>query len=255
VQAGVSRLLLPIAIATALAAERIWRKNESLYTVQWLPLLALGVGLALRILPMPARAFLPRPVAIALLLAPILVLNATFFYNRGWYYKGAAVSGFEATAQHAWADINSGFSLTSVRQIDSTLSVDDHTLREIRRLVTDRQGNTVILWEQGLTSWRKAAYYAPDTPIAVLEHKKIRSSPPVVVWWRGSRLEQQLQGGAPLRVTLPAGARLVWLLNPNSSFYQEAQRYFPLAPAGPVWYTNLPGESGCRLLGEYEVYW
>ena len=254
-QAGVSRLLVPIAIGAAFACERIYQKDQSLFTVQWLSLLGLAAGGALRFLPAPGRAFLPRAAAILLVLAPILILNYTFFYNRGWYYRGTAASGWKAAAEHAWADINSGFSLTSVQQIESTLAVDDHTLSEARRLIAERPGKTFLLWEEGLTSWRKAAYYAPEAEIAVLEHKKIRSSPPVVAWWRGSRLERRLQGGAPLRLSLPAGARVVWLLNANTPFYQEAARAFALTPAGPAWFTDLPGESGSRQLGEYEICW
>jgi hypothetical protein len=218
-------------------------------------LVGLGVDLALRTLPVPARSSLPRAAAIAVVLAPVMVLNYTFYYNGGWYYKGAAVSGIEAVAERAWADINAGFALTSVQQIESTLGVDDHTLREARRLIAERRGRAVILWEEGPTSWRKAAYDVPDTRIAVLEHQKMRSRPRVVAWWRGPKLEQRLQGGAPLRLTVPAGVRLVWLLNTNSAFYQEAQRSFPLSSAGPMWFTDLPSESGARVLGEYEVSW
>ena len=66
----------------------------------------------------------------------------------------------------------------------------------------------------------------------VLEHKKIRSgSPPVVAIWKGAKLERRLPGGAPLR--LPAGTRIVWLLNPRTDFFQLVQQNFPLATGGP----------------------
>ena len=254
-EAGVSRLLLPIAICASIACVRIYDKDQSLYTVQWLPLVGLAVGLALRIAPVPARAFVPRPALIALILAPILILNYTFFQNRGWYYKGTATSGFEAVAEQAWADINTGFSLTSLQQIRSTLAVDDHTLREMRQLIAGRPGNAIVIWERGLTAWRKAAYYAPDAQIAVLEHKKIRSSAPVIAIWKGARLERRLEGGAPLRLPLPAGARVVWLLNAGTDFFRLAQQSFALTAAGPVWFTDLPREPGTRQLGEYEISW
>jgi hypothetical protein len=252
---GLSRFLVPIAIGAAFACERIYEKDQSLFTVQWLSLACLATGVALRIAPVPARAFVPRPVMIVLILAPILILNYTFFYNPGWYYKGTVISGFEGFTGQAWADINTGFSLTSLQQIKSTLAVDDHTLSEMRRLIAERPGNTIVIWERGLTAWRKAAYYAPGTEIAVLEHKKIRSSPPVVVIWRGATLERRLQGGTPLRLELPAGARIVWLLNTRTDFYQEAQRNFALTAAGPVWFTDLPRDPGARQLGEYELAW
>jgi len=89
----------------------------------------------------------------------------------------------------------------------------------------------------------------------VLEHKKIRDSPPVIAVWRGPKLERRLQGGSPLRYALPAGARVIWLLKPRTDFFEAAQQSFSLTPAGPVWFTDLPGEPGSRLLGEYELSW
>jgi hypothetical protein len=254
-EAGVSRLLVPIVICATVAGVRCYDKGPNLDTFEWLPIAALATGLALRTWRAPGRAFVPRPFAIAMVLAPVLALNYTFFYNPGWYYRGTATSGVRAAAEQAWADINTGFSLTSLQQIKSTLAVDDHTLREVRRLIAERPGNAVVIWERGLTAWRKAGYYAADVEIAVLEHQKIRTSAPVIVVWKGAHLERRLQGARPLRLELPAGARVVWLLNSRTDFFQMAQQNFPLTAAGPVWFTDLPREPGTRLLGEYEISW
>jgi hypothetical protein len=253
--AGLSRLLVPIAIGVAFACERIVEKDQSMFTVQWLSLVGLAMGVALRIAPAPTRAFLPRPVGVAAILSLVLILNYTFFRNPGWYYKGAATSGVEGFAQEAWADINTGFSLTSLQQIRSTLAVDDHTLQEMRRLIAERPRNTIVIWEEGLTAWRKAAYYAPGAQIAVLEHKKIQTSPPVVVMWRGATLERSLQGSTPLQLSLPSGGRVVWLLNARTSFFEMVQQTFALTAAGPIWYTDLAPEHGTRRLGAYELSW
>ena len=252
---GLTRFLAPICIGAGFFAGRIYDKDQSLFTVQWLTVLCLAVGVALRIAPISSRDFAPKPLVIALVLGPLLALNYTFFYNPGWYYKGSAASGFEGFLEQAWAEINTGFSLTSLQQIKSTLAVDDHTLREMRRLIGERPADTIVIWERGLTAWRKAAYYAPGTQIVVLEHKEIRNSPPVAVIWRGATLERRLQGGTPLRVQVPTGARIVWLLNPGTDFYRETQRNFPLTAAGPVWFTDLPRETGSRQLGEEELSW
>src|SRR6185295_5750923 len=104
--------------------------------------------------------------------------------------------------------------LTSLDQIQATLAVDDHTLRQVRRLIAERPGRTMVIWERGLTAWRKAAYYSPGVQIVVLEHKKMRSgSPAVVAIWNGPRQERRLQGASPLSVQLRAGDRIVWLLD------------------------------------------
>src|SRR5207253_1831200 len=116
--------------------------------------------------------------------------------------------------------------------------------------------NSVVVWERGLTSWRKAAYYAPDVRIVVLEHRKLRSgSAPVIAAWRGAKLESRIEGPAPLRIVLPAGARIVWLLQPRTDFYELVRQSLPLTPVDPVYYTDLPAESGSRTLGEYQIAW
>jgi len=98
------------------------------------------------------------------------------------------------------------------------------------------------------------AYYSPGVEIVVLEHKKIRSgSPPVIAIWKGARLERRLPGGAPLQ--LPAGTRIVWLLNPRSDFFPLVQQNLTLVQAGTVYSTELPQESGSRQLGEYQLVW
>jgi hypothetical protein len=33
------------------------------------------------------------------------------------------------------------------------------------------------------------------------------------------------------------------------------EQSFPLVPAGPVWYTDLPAAGGARVVGDYEVAW
>jgi hypothetical protein len=212
------------------------------------------VGLVLKGAQSAKLSYSPRLPATLLLLIPILYINYTYFYHRGWYFKGAATTGFAREVEQTWADMNSGLALTSLEQIGDTLAVDDHTLKETRRLIAERPGKTVVIWERGLTAWRKVAYYSPGVDLVVLEHKKIRSgSAPVIAVWKGATLERRLPPGAPLQ--LSPGMRVVWLLNPRTNFLQVVRQNFSLAQAGPVYWTELPHESGSRRLGEYELVW
>jgi hypothetical protein len=139
--------------------------------------------------------------------------------------------------------------------VEKTLATDDYALRELRRLAAGRPGNTVVIFGQGMTTWRKAAYYAPGVPVIVLEHKLIRSSLPVMATWKGNRQEAFAHGPVPLRVAVPAGARIVWLLNPRTEFYGLVQQAFAPTAADPVYSTDLPRASGSRRIGEYELAW
>ncbi len=236
------------------AAVHMVDRHDDIFALQWLPVLFLSMGLALKMAQTKNLNYLPRVVMMAVMLFPILYMNYTYFHHRGWYFKGAATAGFEAALQQTWADVNSGFALTSLDQIGATLAVDDRSLKETRRLIAERPGQTVVIWERGLTAWRKVAYYSPEVEIAVLEHKKIRSgSPPVIAIWKGATLERRLPAGAPLQ--LPAGTRVVWLLNPRTGFLSSVRENFALVQTGPVYFTDLPQSSGSRQLGEYRLAW
>jgi hypothetical protein len=251
-----SRIPVPILLAAACALSRVWVYPNDIWRIQWLIVITAATGVALKLFTRKHDGFFPRWQTLVLLLAPLVYIYPTLFYHRGWYFKGTAQSGWRATAEQAWADINSGLSLVSLEQFQDTLATDDHALREIRRLIAERPGKTVIVWEHGLTSWRKAAYYAPDTEVLVLEHKRIQSgSPPVIAVWKGNRLVEHRQGSPPLDLRVPAGTRIVWLLNPGSAFYECVQLKFPTRRAGPISYSDLPGESGSSRLGEYELTW
>ncbi len=244
---------LIVAIPALVAAWTAGSQDKHL--LAWVPAVCLAAGLMLRLAPVKNLGYPPRSHVMALLTIPALLFNFTLFTHHGWYFRGAATSGLRAVGEHALADVNSALAFTSLEQIRATLSVDDHSLRQVRRVAAERPGAAMVVWEHGLTAWRKAAYYEPDLPIVVLEHQKMRSGPPVISIWRGPKLEKRTQGAAPLRVSLPAGTRIVWLLNPTTDFFKLAQRNFSLTQAEPVYYTDLPRDGGSRILGEYELVW
>ena len=90
----------------------------------------------------------------------------------------------------------------------------------------------------------------------MLEHGKLRAgSLPVMAQWRGPKLEKRVEGRPPVTVEIPAGSRIVWLLDPRTDFFEEARRTFALTPAGPLWFTDLPAGHGEKDLGEYRLIW
>jgi 4-amino-4-deoxy-L-arabinose transferase-like glycosyltransferase len=223
--------------------------------VIWVLPITLAAGLLLKFAQVPNAGYLPRLAAMAFLLAPVVILDLGLFYNN-WYYRGPDTSGLAAASEQVLQDVNSGLALTSLSHIKNTLAVDDHSLRQAIRLAGERPGKTTVIWEHGLVAWRKAGYYLRGVPIVVLERKKLRSgSPPVITIWNGADPQSRLQGPPPLATTLPAGGRIVWLLNPRSEFYALAAAGFPLTAAGPIYYTDLPAESGSKILGEYKLEW
>lgn len=251
----VTQLLIPASMAVACAMLQIWSYPNDIWRIQWTAAVAIGFGLVMKLAPVGNEGHVPRWQIGILILTPLLYTNYTYFYHRGWYFKGTATTGITAVAERAWSDINSGFAMMSLEQIHSTLAIDDYTLRETRRLIAERPGETVVIWERGLTAWRKVGYYASDARIYVLEHKEIRGGSPVIAIWQGATSTGRRQGPAPQRLKVPAGSRVIWLLDPRAGFTDLVKSQFALTAAGPAYYTELPAESGSRTLGEYEIAW
>ncbi|MGO9255546.1 MAG: hypothetical protein ACLQU1_04490 [Bryobacteraceae bacterium] len=272
---SISRWHTAIAIAAALALAWVFDRHfNAPNLVTWVPVVFLTTGILLKFAQAKYTGFPPRAQIVLVLLFPVAIQDLSLFNRRGWYYRGESTTGLRATAEHILADFESGLALTSREHIETTLALDDHVLQQVRCLAAERPGEAVVVWEHGLTAWRKAAYYLPGLPIVVLDRKKIRSgSPPVIDIWKGARLKSHLQGAAPLRVALPeatlggalhqaapGGAlhkvtRIVWMLNPATDFFALVQENFAPVAAGPVWYSDLTGESALRRLGEYELTW
>jgi len=256
VEERVSRWYATAFVLATLAVAWIVDRRSGPDIVVWVPVVCIAAGVMLRLAETRNTGHPARWQMSFFMLAPVVVLDLTMFNHPGWYYKGSATKGLQAAYEAAKADLTSGLALTSYEQVHNTLALDDGTVRGIRRLAGERPGRTVVIWERGLTAWRKAAYYAPGVPVLVLDHTRVQSgSPPAVAVWKGPRLESMLQGAAPLRIAVPAGGRIVWLLNPRTDFYQLAAQAFPLITAYPVYYSDLPQESGSRTLGGYEVAW
>jgi hypothetical protein len=234
----------------ALGEAWIIDRHDAAFIVIWTPLLTLGLGALLIFGAGQKRASLPPLAATLFLLTPPVILNLTMFNHAGWYYRGPG--WFGAMLE----DLNSGLALTSLDHIKRTLAIDDHAIRDIKRLSANREDSVLVIWEHGLATWRKLAYYAPQLPIAVLEHRYIRAgSPPIIAMWRGSHRAPSPSGSAAAVVRAAPGTRIIWLLNPQTEFYAIAQQALQPRAAGSVLYTDLPQTDGSRQLGEYELVW
>jgi hypothetical protein len=247
---AISRWHAVFFTAVTIAGRWILQGHDAPFIILWTTALAFGFGVLLKIDQTKTYGNPPLIVPAVYMLAPVLILNLAMFFHQGWYYRAAGVAG------GILEGLTSGLALTSLEHIHTTLAIDDHSIRDVKRLAGERPGQTFVVWEHGATAWRKLAYYAPALPIAVLEHRYIRTgSPPVIALWKGPRPMQTLRGAGPLRLNLPAGARIVWMLNPHTDFSRLAEESFSPTPSGSLAYTDLPQAGGSRILGEYELAW
>lgn len=202
------------------------------------------------------EAWLPRPHALVFLLIPSFFLDALIFFRPVWYYKGNSTSGWRVTAERIWADVYSGLHLSSLGQIRGVARLDDVALQELRRLEAERPGRTVVLWERGATSWRKTAYYFPQVPVVVL-NDRIRRAGSIhwVTVMQGPRIQGRRVDLAPLTIRLPAGARLVWMVNPKTDFLERLKQGLPLRNSDPLYFCDLPEQDGEARVGSYLLSW
>ena len=200
--------------------------------------------------------WLGKEHSVVAMLLPGLALSALIFFRTGWYHDGPPVTGWRTVWHQVWKHVNSGLYLTSLSHVLGIAWVDDKALGELGWLVQERPGQTVVLWERGRTSSRKAAYYFQSLPVVVLSPKTIRETGTLTArFMRGPRTERMVEGPAPLRVPLPAGTRLVWLVDPKTDFFAELKQGFALREADPLYYNDLPPESGEQRAGKYVFTW
>jgi hypothetical protein len=250
IEERISRWQALFFAAATLTEAWIVDRHDAPFIAIWTPVLALALGLILKFDRTKTQTNPPRFAAALFLLAPVVVLNLTMFNHTGWYYRGPGWGGA------ILEDLNSGLALTSLEHIRNTLATDDHAIRDVERLAAQRPGTVFVIWEHGLAAWRKLAYYAPEIPIAVLEHRHIRGgSPPLAALWKGAQRAPTPIGPSSARIDAPAGTRIVWVLNPRTEFYGIVQAAFAPRSDGTLLYTDLPAQHGSRTLGEYELVW
>jgi hypothetical protein len=214
------------------------------------PVVCIAAGLLLKRLSAGGAG--RRMHSLLFLLSPALFLNLLIFFQPVWYYRGTQ-TGFE----RLFDDLHSGLSFTSLAQIRATVWVDHNTLVEIGRLSSEQAGNSVVIWANGLTAWRKINYYFPKLPVVVLENKTLQNgSRPIATTRRGSSLER-IQSWPDLRIKFAPGTRLIWVLNPNAPFYSALHRALPLQPVpgfDHMFSTDLEGHGEAQI-GSYMVIW
>ncbi len=195
-----------------------------------------------------------RLQSLPFLLSPALFLNASILFQPVWYYSGPPTH-----FHRILRDLHSGLSATSLVQIRRTVSVDDHTLREIGRLASERPGRSVVLWESGPTTWRKINYYHAKLPVIVLETKKLSpESPPVATLRQGPVLVRRIEYAPPVRIDLQPGTRLIAVLNPKTPFFRLLLDRFKVpivAEPYHVYSIDLPASKGEARLGNYTLSW
>ena len=164
----------------------------------------------------------------------------------------AASSRLEAL----WLEVHDAMDLSSLWQMRRLAAIDDRAVDQVGWLAAERPGNVVLIWEGGHASWRKAGYYFPNLPVIALGPERLRpGSPLVAAKFLGPGPGELIKGTSPLQIRLPAGARLLWMIDPKGVSFSRLQQRFQLRRADPVYHHDLPEETGEAELGAYTLVW
>ncbi len=128
----------------------------------------------------------------------------------------------------------------------------DLSLKRIQELKSSANRPVMFVWSRdGEPVWRRICYYLPSDRVVALDEK---GDPAVQVTmaqeWSGPTQTHTYAGAAPIRIPIPKGVRIIWLISPAT--VGALGRVVPLQSAAPLYYTDLAPDSGGFRWGSFE---
>jgi hypothetical protein len=119
------------------------------------------------------------------------------------------------------------------------------------RAATDRP--VLLLWARdGEPAWRKIGFYLPAENLYVLEEN---GDPGVAAaearYYAGSQLVTRYTGQPPFRLSVPQGARLIFLAGANT--VESLGKVLPLQSFSTLPYIDLPADSSNISWGSFDL--
>ena len=179
----------------------------------------------------------------SVLLCAALLGNVLLFFGAFPLPSGPANGPFRPPGSVVDAFLGATYE-TSSRYVFWRKNTMDSFLRQVPSLKESGNRPVVFIWTRDASpSWRKVCYYFPSDKVYVLEEAK----DPAVAdtrarLWRRNRRLVRYSGSTPVRLPIPQGARLIWILAGGTE--KELGQVVPLQHAPPVFYTDLPENFG-----------
>ncbi|OFW36457.1 MAG: hypothetical protein A3J28_11935 [Acidobacteria bacterium RIFCSPLOWO2_12_FULL_60_22] len=128
----------------------------------------------------------------------------------------------------------------------------DLALKQVGKLHSDTERPILILWARdGEPVWRKVSHYLPAEKVYALDEKGDPGAPfSLARLWSGNQILGSYSGTPPIRVPVPKGGRLIWVIAPAS--VKRLEGVVSLTPADPLYYTDLPMEASPFRYGSFE---
>lgn len=222
------------------------------HALSTIPFLCLAGAFCLEAMGQSLRHRLPElKEGMALLIGIALIANLLFFFGEFPLPKRASTAGF-----HGWQSLTDAVlfgtydtSYARVRWVDQMMELG---FAQIQNLKSSAHGPVFIVWgRDGEPVWRKICYYLPSEKVWVLDEPgQLATTAAAAQLWVGSGKPTKLTGAVPIRVPLPKGARLIWVVGSASA--DSLRQAVPLQNAAPLYYTDLPAEASTFRWGSFE---
>jgi hypothetical protein len=178
-----------------------------------------------------------------------LVVSVMLFLNLFPMPSTDAVPGTRPSVTNAIAAAVNEASLGSIRSMDNTAA---ETLLELRRYTPSGRPSIVVSTDLAkrtwFFNWRILRYYEPQRDIWVLnDQAAVRTALKVR---RFSSLQSISADATPISV--PNGARLLWIIEPGSALEAELRETLPVSGGRYVLYIDLPKDASPFAVAGFE---
>ena len=199
-----------------------------------------------------ARAWIPQLAERGLLVWLALVGNLVLFFGETPLPRRDAVAEFRGLTSVSDAALIGTYE-SSYAQVRWVEQMTDLSLKGIAELKASTDRPVLVLWARdGEPSWRKLGYYLPDDNLYALEERGTPGvSTPEARYYSGTHLVTRTTGPPPLRLSVPKGARLIWVAGADT--VESLRRALPLQSFSTLYYSDLPADSPSIQWGSFEL--
>ena len=188
----------------------------------------------------------------AIIIIIVLSASALLFYGQFPVpQRGRAVSGFRGL-QSLEDSVLIGTYETSYARVRWVNEMMELAMQRIRDLEAGNNRPVLLLWARdGEPVWRKVCFYRPDEKVYSLDEA---GDPAVPVgkaqYLTGSARLATYMGAPPIRIPIPKGGRLIWIIAPAA--VDSLRQVIPVETAPPLYYTDLPPDAPPFRWGSFE---
>jgi len=199
-----------------------------------------------------SREWIPELKERGYLIWLALVGNMVLFFGEFAVPQRTPTDGFRGLTSVSDAVLIGTYesSYARVRWIEQ---MTDLGLKGIESLRGGTERPVLVVWARdGTPVWRKICYYLPSQQVYVLDETGDPGVPTAQArLWSGSQPLLQYTGPPPFRLSVPKGARLIWVAGADTA--ASLQKVLPLQSFSTLYYIDLPPDAPSMRWGSFEL--